>query len=172
MNFSFNSSNIVEPRASVSYTLNPRNTITFSYGLHGQMQPLPVYLYQSVNNGIVDRRNRDLDFSKAVPSTGPAGSISIHHARLVHGSAENVSSDPRRLLLFEYTAADAWPLLGIGTLEEFDSRLLVGQPTIAPRLTDVPVRMPLPPAPFQGSIYENQTTLKNRFFSRKPATVQ
>jgi hypothetical protein len=114
----------------------------------------------------------DVDFGKAVASTGPAGSISIHHARLVHGSAENVSADPRRLLLFEYTAADAWPLLGIGTLEEFDSRLLVGKPTVSPRLTDVPVRMPLPPAPFQGSIYENQTTLKNRFFGKKPAMAQ
>jgi len=29
----------------------------------------------------------------------------------------------------------------------------------------VPVRMPLPPAPRQGSIYENQTALKNRFFT-------
>ena len=49
------------------------------------------------------------------------------------------------------------------------SRLLAGSPTIAPRLADVPVRMPLPPAPHQGSIYENQTTLKNRFFARKAA---
>ncbi len=55
---------------------------------------------------------------------------------------------------------------------EFDSRLLVGTPTIQPRLADVPVRMPLPPAPHQGSIYENQTTLKNRFFGRKTAAVQ
>lgn len=134
----------------------------------------PVYDHHSDGHfcGAMDPDACDVDFSKAVPSTGPAGSISIHHARLVHGSAENVSSDPRRLLLFEYTAADAWPLLGIGTLEEFDSRLLAGQPSVAPRLADVPVRMPLPPAPFQGSIYENQTTLKNRFFSRKPATAQ
>jgi phytanoyl-CoA hydroxylase len=29
-----------------------------------------------------------------------------------------------------------------------------------------PVRMPLPPAPFQGSIYENQTTLQNKYFER------
>ena len=121
--------------------------------------------------GAMDPQACNIDFSKAVASTGPAGSLSIHHARLVHGSAENLSPDPRRLLLFEYTAADAWPLLGIGDLEEFDSRLLVGEPTLSPRLSNVPVRMPLPPAPFQGSIYENQTTLKNRFFGRKPATV-
>jgi phytanoyl-CoA hydroxylase len=134
----------------------------------------PVYDHHSDGFfcGAMDPDACNLDFSKAVASTGPAGSISIHHARLVHGSAANLSSDPRRLLLFEYTAADAWPLLGVGDLAEFDSRLLVGKPSIAPRLTDVPVRMPLPPAPFQGSIYENQTTLKNRFFGNSPATAR
>jgi hypothetical protein len=39
-----------------------------------------------------------------------------------------------------------------------------GTPTITPRLTQVPVRMPLPGADKQGSIYENQKGLKNRFF--------
>jgi hypothetical protein len=27
--------------------------------------------------------------------------------------------------------------------------------------------MPLPPAPFQGSIYENQTTAQNKYFERR-----
>ena len=31
-------------------------------------------------------------------------------------------------------------------------------------MTDVPVRLPLPPAPHQGSIYENQKSSKNRYF--------
>jgi hypothetical protein len=34
-----------------------------------------------------------------------------------------------------------------------------------------PVRIPLPPAPNQGSIYENQTTLKNKYFARKKAAA-
>ena len=33
-----------------------------------------------------------------------------------------------------------------------------------PRLTPVPVRIPLPVAQFAGSIYENQRTLGNRYF--------
>jgi hypothetical protein len=33
-----------------------------------------------------------------------------------------------------------------------------------PRLTPVPVRIPLPVATFEGSIYENQRTLANRYF--------
>jgi phytanoyl-CoA hydroxylase len=107
----------------------------------------------------------DLDFTKAVPLTGPAGSMTIHHARLVHGSALNHSNSQRRLLLHEYTAADAWPLMGVADFEEFNSRMVLGEPTIAPRLRPAPIRMPLPPADHQGSIYENQRGLGRRFFA-------
>ncbi len=106
-----------------------------------------------------------LDYAKAVPLTGKAGSMTIHHVRLVHGSALNTSSKPRRLLLHEYTAADAWPLMGVANFDEFNGRMVLGKPTIEPRLTSVPVRMPLPPAPFQGSIYENQRAAAKRFFA-------
>ena len=37
--------------------------------------------------------------------------------------------------------------------DEFNSRMVLGRPTIEPRVVPAPVRMPLPPAPFQGSIY-------------------
>ena len=112
----------------------------------------------------------DLDYSKAVPCIGKAGSCSFHHVRLVHGSAQNTSDKPRQLLLYECTAADAWPLLNFKDLDEFNSRMVCGEPTIEPRTEKVPIRMPLPPALAQGSIYENQTALRNRFFEVKTAT--
>jgi hypothetical protein len=92
--------------------------------------------------------------------------MSFHHVRTVHGSAQNVSDKPRALLLYEFAAADAWPLAGVSDLDAFDARIVVGSPTLAPRLEKVPVRMPLPPAPRQGSIYENQTSATRRFFSQ------
>lgn len=64
MNFTFNDKNIIEPRASVQFQPNNKNTLSFSYGLHGQLQPLPVYLYQN-RNGNFNQSNRNLDFSKA-----------------------------------------------------------------------------------------------------------
>jgi ectoine hydroxylase-related dioxygenase (phytanoyl-CoA dioxygenase family) len=105
-----------------------------------------------------------LDFAKAVPLMGPAGSMTIHHARLVHGSALNRSNRQRRLLLHEYTAADAWPLMGVANFEEFNSRMVLGEPNVEPRVVAAPVRMPLPPADHQGSIYENQRATAGRFF--------
>src|SRR5712692_3441910 len=105
-----------------------------------------------------------LDFAQSVPLMGPAGSMTIHHARLVHGSALNRSNRQRRLLLHEYTAADAWPLLGVASFDEFNSRMVLGEPTIEPRVVPAPVRMPLPAADHQGSIYENQRGTGRRFF--------
>lgn len=119
--------------------------------------------------GAMDLDAAKLDFASAVPCTGRAGSVSFHHVRTVHGSAENVSAHPRTLLLYEFAAADAWPLLGVKDMAEFDSRLVSGKPTITPRLEPVPVRMPLPPAPRQGSIYENQSTAKTKYFGREKA---
>lgn len=132
----------------------------------------PVYDHHSDGYfcGAMDPEACGLDFSRAVPAVGRAGSMSFHHVRAVHGSAQNTSDKPRVLLLYEFAAADAWPLMGVPDLAEFDSRIVAGEPTIAPRLADVPVRMPLPPAPRQGSIYENQTTAKSRYFAdRKTA---
>ncbi|HRD76574.1 MAG TPA: phytanoyl-CoA dioxygenase family protein [Hyphomicrobiaceae bacterium] len=114
--------------------------------------------------GAITGELNQIDFSKAVPLTGKAGSMSIHHARLLHGSAQNTSDKQRRLLLFEYTAADAWPLLGVTNFQEFNERMVLGEPTVAPRIQPVPVRMPFPPASSQGSIYENQRGAKVKYF--------
>jgi len=115
--------------------------------------------------GAMDPARKDLDYAGAVPLTGRAGSITLHHVRAVHGSAPNLSNRDRRLLLFQFRAADAWPLLGFPKgLDAYDSLMVSGTPGIEPRLTAVPVRLPLPPAPLQGSIYENQKGLKRRFF--------
>jgi ectoine hydroxylase-related dioxygenase (phytanoyl-CoA dioxygenase family) len=114
--------------------------------------------------GAMDPELADVGYAEAVPLTGKAGSMTIHHARLVHGSALNTSAKPRRLLLHEYAAADAWPLMGAANFAEFNGRMVLGRPTIEPRLAPSPVRMPLPPAPFQGSIYENQKAAAKRFF--------
>jgi len=109
-----------------------------------------------------------LDDKDAVKLTGPAGSISLHHVRTLHGSAPNLSQRDRRLMLYEITAADAFPISGnmstFDGLEEYDSRLLCGEPSLTPRLRAAPVRLPQPQPATQGSIYEIQKTLKARNF--------
>ncbi len=119
--------------------------------------------------GAMDLASAGLDAGDAVELTGPAGSISIHHGRIVHGSALNTSDRDRRLLFYECMAADAFPVMGsmtsFGSLEEYNERMLCGAPTITPRLRDVPIRIPLPQPENRGSIYEIQKGLRNRGFS-------
>lgn len=124
--------------------------------------------------GAMDPAKCDLDLSQAVALTAPAGSMSIHHVRMVHGSRTNFSDRPRRLLLFGYAAADSWPLVAhsVPPFAEWETQMVRGVSTLEPRLERVPVRLPLPPAPFQGSIYENQRLVRGRSFQEeRPAAA-
>ena len=127
------------------------------------------------HHGPVRDHHQDGVFAGAVPADGlaeqavpielRAGDISVHHARLLHGSAPNRSQRPRRFLLFEYAAADAWPLVDFPGWEAFNERLLCGEPTATPRVERVPVRIPLPKHAREGSIYEVQSALARSAFS-------
>src|ERR1700729_386269 len=116
--------------------------------------------------GLIDPDQIQDEIKRAVPCMGKAGSMSFHHVRALHGSAMNTSNRPRNLLLYEVAASDAWPLAGVKDFDEFNSRLLAGDVVVTPRLADVPVRMPLPPAKRQGSIYETQSVAKKSYFTR------
>ncbi|MGA0930279.1 MAG: phytanoyl-CoA dioxygenase family protein, partial [bacterium] len=113
--------------------------------------------------GAIDIENATFDAKKAVSLTAKAGAITMHHVRMVHGSRSNQSERNRPILLIGYSAADAWPLRGISTIEEFEGRMICGK-THLPRLEKVPVRMPYPPAPDQGSIFENQRLVAGKSF--------
>jgi len=111
-----------------------------------------------------------LNPDNAVELKGPAGSISIHHGRIAHGSARNTSNQSRRILFYEMMAADAFPIMGSLTnwdgLEDYNNRMLCGEPTITPRLKDIPIRIPQPqqPSDVPVSIYEIQKGLNKSGF--------
>lgn len=118
--------------------------------------------------GAFDPQAAGLDLGKAVPLMGPAGSVSFHHCRAIHGSTANRSQHSRRLLIFEYAAVDAWPLSGTYThailnaadLAEFDRWIISGEPSYEPRIVPTPIRMPFPHARRAGSVYEIQGTFE------------
>jgi ectoine hydroxylase-related dioxygenase (phytanoyl-CoA dioxygenase family) len=97
-----------------------------------------------------------LDRSRAPLLTLPAGSIHIHHYRLVHWSAPNTSPAERRLLINGYAAADAVSLMTDTTGSPLYGRLVRGSPPTVARRTAG--EMPLPPDFRAGytSIYELQ----------------
>lgn len=122
--------------------------------------------------GAMDLAAAGLSMDDAVMLTGPAGSITLHHARIVHGSALNTSDFDRRLLFYEMMAADAYPLVGsmarFDSLEEYKSRILCGEHPQMPRLVNAPIRLPIPQPEKKGSIYEIQKGAKARSFAEAP----
>ena len=100
----------------------------------------------------------------AVPVEINAGGISLHHVRMLHGSASNTSNRSRRLFLIQYCAIDAWPILGITKWDQFNACILRGQPTYQPRMTGVPIRIPRPYGEKDGSIYEVQSVMEKPLY--------
>jgi len=114
--------------------------------------------------GAVDVRAQGIDVEHATPVEMSAGSIEIHHVRMLHGSAPNTSPNPRRLLLFDMAAADAFPIgLSIGELDAYNAQIVRGTPQ-QPRTTDQPpVRLPYPVRAV-GTIFEVQKQLRESAF--------
>jgi ectoine hydroxylase-related dioxygenase (phytanoyl-CoA dioxygenase family) len=117
--------------------------------------------------GAVNVRAEGIDIDHATPVEMTAGSIEIHHVRLLHGSAPNRSSNPRRLLLFDMAAVDAFPIAsGIDDLAAYDAMILRGSPTLEPRIErQASVRIPLPLPSQARTIYEMQGSLKESAFA-------
>ena len=130
--------------------------------------------------GAVDPFKSHYNLETAEPIVAKAGSISVHHVRCLHGSRKNNSEKSRRVLFAGYCAADAWPLRGIldsgikpntsegdfvgNVYSAFRERMIKGKSSLVARVEANPVRMPYPPSPNIGSIYENQKEVLGRSF--------
>jgi ectoine hydroxylase-related dioxygenase (phytanoyl-CoA dioxygenase family) len=120
----------------------------------------PIYSHFDAQGRFVGAMGDDdvarLDRRGAVLLALPAGSVHVHHYRLVHWSAPNTSPGDRRLLINAYSAADAVPLAADPTGSPLYCRLVRGAyPTVARRSAG---EMPMPPDFTRGytSIYELQ----------------
>ena len=106
----------------------------------------------------------DFDDTGAEPIEVKAGGISIHHVRTLHASMPNTSSDPRRLLLLMLCSGDSYSLTQTpGQQKEWDAwenTFVRGVPDRNIRVEACPVRLPLPGPLRPGSIFENQSSLK------------
>ena len=125
--------------------------------------PLHPHHVDDVFYGAIDPAT--LALQHAVHATGPAGTVSIHHPMTVHGSGFNRGTHDRRILFFEYAAADAWPLFYGVEWHEYERRRVRGGPSTAVRLEPMPVRMPYPTGTEgQGRIYDQQKRFARKFF--------
>lgn len=127
--------------------------------------------------GAIDPDDPLFEKDRIVTLTGKAGSMTVHHARTLHGSAPNMSDRNRLILFYEMARADAWPILGSNAYfhalgqrkfwDDLQERTVTGKPCLTPRMEKVPVVMPLPPAPDISSIFRMQQSGGARSAFRK-----
>ncbi|MGH8601017.1 MAG: phytanoyl-CoA dioxygenase family protein, partial [Burkholderiales bacterium] len=84
-----------------------------------------------------------LDLSQAKYMVGPAGSLTLHNCRTIHGSPANTSDHGRPLLLYTLTSADAFPYTANPIRsQKYDGTIIRGKPVrqahIDPGACEVP----------------------------------
>ncbi|AUC77133.1 TonB-dependent receptor [Olleya sp. Bg11-27] len=62
--FNLNNSFTLEPRLGLNYKINQLNELSFGYGLHSRIEPLPIYFANTINT-TSPQANKKLEFSKA-----------------------------------------------------------------------------------------------------------
>ncbi|HEY4401044.1 MAG TPA: phytanoyl-CoA dioxygenase family protein [Acidimicrobiia bacterium] len=96
-------------------------------------------------------RDRDIEIAgvdAAEYPIGPAGTITVHNCRTVHGSAPNRSDRPRPLLLQTYAAADAFAYTDLVKQSPHGEELIRGEPARWARHDPRPCLMP-PTGPYR-----------------------
>lgn len=101
-----------------------------------------------------------LDEKTAVSLPGPKGSITIHHARALHGSMHSRGHSVRPLLINAYAAADAFPYTDGGNNGDNYRKIVRGK--AATWAQHDPRPCPIPPDWSKGytSIYAMQAAAK------------
>ena len=106
----------------------------------------PLYdLYDTDGHWTGNIREADLSscpIERAEYLGGPAGSITVHNCRCVHGSPPNLSDRPRPLLLMAYSAADALPITNLTAGGKHAEAVVRGKAARWARFDPRPVLMP------------------------------
>jgi ectoine hydroxylase-related dioxygenase (phytanoyl-CoA dioxygenase family) len=82
---------------------------------------------------------------KAVRCLGPAGGACFMHTRLLHGSAPNMSPEPRTLFITVYTAEDAVPLAPNPLASRHEGLVVRGVKTNCVRAVAFDIELPQKP---------------------------
>ena len=105
---------------------------------------------------VSDEDLKTVPVGDAMSLTGPAGSITVIHGGMIHGSQPNHSDRWRPLLVCGYSSADAFCYSRIGTNSKYIWRMARGEP--AKYAHHEPLRLRVPPdwSGAYRSIFEDQ----------------
>lgn len=92
--------------------------------------------------GIREKDLKRVPLERAVNLTGPAGSISVVHMHVVHGSMRNDSARGRPLLVCGYDPADAFPISALPMVSRYTGEIVRGSPSRYASLDEGRVLLP------------------------------
>lgn len=117
--------------------------------------------------GMITEDLDDGHFGRPVPLDAPAGSVIFMHPVTPHSSLPNRSAQPRRTLIFEYRACDAFPIYygEMTNIAEAQYRLLRGKPARFARFGGPPPLIPVV-GKYQ-SLYALQSQAKEKMQSNQ-----
>ena len=117
---------------------SPLTVGTYLYDCNLDQGPLAVVpkshngpLYNQYENGnwtgcLSNKDEKNIDKNEVVYLDGPAGSLTIHNCRMIHGSKPNNSENGRPLLLNVYSSADAFPYTKNPIYSKYDQKIVKG----------------------------------------------
>ena len=118
------------------------------------MGPIHSHWHKGVFTGSVDQGIIDAQSDKIVKCTGKAGSVCLMHARLLHGSAPNLSDGSRTLYITTYYAEDAIELSPNHLPSTLTHELVRGE--VSGRVRCSPYEMAVPALPEGTSFFSQQ----------------
>lgn len=113
--------------------------------------------------GMITEPIDDGRFGRPIPLAAPAGSAIFMHAITPHASLPNRSTRPRRTLIFEYRASDAFAIYfpHMNVANQPKHRQLRGKPALYARLAG-PAPLLTPRGETSSSLYELQAKMRAR----------
>jgi ectoine hydroxylase-related dioxygenase (phytanoyl-CoA dioxygenase family) len=110
--------------------------------------------HDGVFTGAVDDAVTSYCLDNAVTCTGKAGSLCLMHTRLLHGSAPNMSAQPRTLFITVYSAEDAVPCSPNPVPNGHQGEVVRGE--ISGHIRCTPFDIPMPQMPNAASFFDQQ----------------
>lgn len=110
--------------------------------------------HNGVFTGAVEDKFAAVCQAGSVKCMGASGSVCLMHTRLLHGSAPNLSNDPRTLFIAVYSAEDAVPYSPNPMPNKYEGMIVKGERT--GRVRSVDYQIELPEVPKGASFFVQQ----------------
>ena len=107
--------------------------------------PLYPHWHDGVFTGAVDDSVVDPQRDRITSCTGKAGSVCLMHVNLLHGSAPNLTDQPRTLYITTYCAEDAFELSPNHLPSRFTHEVVRGEETGTVRCSSYSMALPAVP---------------------------